>query len=119
MPFFVWIGWFFLALYDLETKTDLGMIQIILLLCLPILYSVYNTIFSNNKKNLVIQNAIFGIAHVVGYYISGVLYYDHISSDTETILVNNTFSALSIVYILLVTFAFCGIKFLIDKIKKK
>ena len=117
IPFFVWIIWFILALYDIETIPDLGLIQILLLLGLPLLYSIYNVIFSSDKRNFAIQNMIFGVAQVVGYYSSGMLYYNLISGDSETILVFNTFSGISIVYILIATFIFYVIRLLVDKAK--
>lgn len=119
LPFFIWIGWFLLALNDVETNPDLGSIQILLLLGLPLVYSIYNVIFSSNKKNFLMQNFVFGVAQVVGYYISGLLYYDYISSDSETILVNNTFSAISVVYILITTLIFYWISVVEEKLKRK
>jgi len=119
LPFFIWIGWFLLALNNVEINPDLGTIQILLLLGLPLVYSVYNVIFSGNKKNFLMQNFVFGVAQVVGYYISGLLYYDYISSDSETILVNNTFSAISVVYILITTLIFYGISVVVEKLKRK
>ena len=119
LPFFIWIGWFLLALNNAEINPDLGTIQILLLLGLPLVYSVYNVIFSAKKKNFLMQNFVFGVAQVVGYYISGLLYYDYISSDSETILVNNTFSAISVVYILITTLIFYGISVVVEKLKRK
>lgn len=119
LPFFIWISWFLLALNDVETKPDLWTIQILLLLGLPLVYSIYNVVFSGNKKNFLIQNFVFGVAQVVGYYIRGLLYYDYISSDSETILVNNTFSAISVAYILIATLIFYGISVAVEKSKRK
>lgn len=62
LPFFIWIGWFLLALNNVEINPDLGTIQILLLLGLPLVYSVYNVIFSANKKNFLMQNFVFGVA---------------------------------------------------------
>ena len=119
LPFLIWMVWFLLALNDVEINPDLGTIQILLLLGLPLVYSVYNVIFSGNKKNFLIQNFVFGVAQVVGYYISGLLYYDYISSDPETILVNNTFSAISIVYVLITTLIFYWISGIVARLKRR
>lgn len=119
LPFLIWMVWFLLALNDVEINPDLGTIQILLLLGLPLVYSVYNVIFSGNKKNFLIQNFVFGVAQVVGYYISGLLYYDYISSDSETILVNNTFSAISIVYVLITTLIFYWISGIVARLKRR
>ena len=48
-PLFVWMIWFYLALIDLEVNPDLGTIQILLLLGLPLLYSIYNVFFSGSN----------------------------------------------------------------------
>lgn len=117
LPFFIWMGWFYCALKHFTI--DLGIIQILMLLGLPLLYSILNLIFSNNKKDFVIHNLIFGVSQVVGYYIAGLLYYDYISSDSETILVINTFSGISIIYILIATLIFYGIRAVVDKVKNK
>lgn len=119
LPFLIWMVWFLLALNDVEINPDLGTIQILLLLGLPLVYSVYNVIFSGNKKNFLIQNFVFGVAQVVGYYISGLLYYDYISNDSETILVNNTFSAISIVYVLITTLIFYWISGIVARLKRR
>ena len=117
LPFFIWMGWFYCALKHFTI--DLGTIQILILLGLPLLYSISNAVFSNNKKDFVIHNLIFGVSQVVGYYIAGLLNYNYISSDSETILVINTFSGISIVYILIATLIFYGIRAIVDKNKKK
>ncbi len=119
IPFFVWMIWFYLALIDVDINPDLGMIQILLLLGLPLLYSIYNVFLSKNKKEFVIHNAIFGVSHIIGYYIMGLLYYNYISSDSETVLVINTFSGISILYILIATLVFYGIGAFVDKMRNK
>ena len=111
--------WFYLALIDLEVNPDLGTIQILLLLGLPLLYSIYNVFFSKDKNEFAIYNAIFGVSHIIGYYIMGLLYYNYISSDSETVLVINTFSGISIIYILIATLIFYGIRVLVDKVRNK
>jgi len=110
LPFFIWIVWFLLALNDVETNPDLGTIQIILLLGLPLVYSIYNVVFSCDKKCFLMQNFVFGVVQMVGYYICGLLYSDYISGDSETILVCNTFSVISVVYILFITLMFYVIR---------
>ena len=119
IPFFLWMIWFCLALIDVDINPDLGMIQILMLLALPLLYSIYNVFLSNNKKEFVIHNVIFGVSHIIGYYIMGLLYYDYISSDSETILVINTFSGISCLYILIATLVFYGIRIFVDKFRNK
>ena len=110
---------FYLALMKVETYPDIGMIQILLLLCLPLLYSTYNVFFSKNKNDFLINSAIFCISHLIGFCIEGALYYNYISSDSETIVVINTFSIISIVYILIVTLIFYGIRAFVDKVRNK
>ena len=118
-PLFVWMIWFYLALIDLEVNPDLGTIQILLLLGLPLLYSIYNVFFAKGRIEFAIYNAIFGVSHIIGYYIMGLLYYNYISSDSETVLVINTFSGISIIYILIATLIFYGIRVLVDKVRNK
>ena len=117
-PALIWIAWFLCALYDIEVRPDLGMIQILLLLLLPLIYSLYNLIMSSRKRNFIILNGLFLISQLMGYYISGSLYFRYVSSDSETLLVMNTFSFLSLIYIMIITLAFYGIKALISKYKK-
>lgn len=117
LPFFVWMGWFYCALHHFTI--DLGIIQILLLLAFPLLYTILNIIIANDKKQFLIYNSFFGISQIVGYYISGLLYYDYISSDSETILVVNTFTGISIVYILIATMVFYGVRVIIDRVRKK
>lgn len=117
-PFVIWMGWFYLALGDIKTIPDLGTIQILLLLFLPLIYSIYNLIFSNNAKKFILRNTIFLISQVVGYYLCGLLYYNYISSDSETALIRNTFSFISIIYIVIITLICCGIRLLMRKIRK-
>ncbi len=105
-PALIWIAWFLCALYDIEVRPDLGMIQILLLLLLPLIYSLYNLIMSSRKRNFIILNGIFLLSQLMGYYISGSLYYRYVSSDAETLLVMNTFSFLSLIYIMIITLAF-------------
>ena len=119
VPFFIWIFCFYLALMKVETYPDIGMIQIFLLLCLPLLYSIYNVFFSKNKNDFLINSAIFCISHIIGFCIEGALYYNYISSDSETIVIINTFSIISIVYILIVTLVFYGIRAFVDKVRNK
>lgn len=119
IPLFVWMIWFYLALIDLEVNPDLGTIQILLLLGLPLLYSIYNVFFAKDKNEFAIYNAIFSVSHIIGYYIMGLLYYNYISSDSETVLVINTFSGISIIYILIATLIFYGIRVLVDKVRNK
>ena len=117
VPFFIWMIWFYCALEHFTI--DLGIIQILLLLGLPLLYSIFNTIFASGKKEFVIHNTIFGASQVIGYYIAGLLYYNYISSDSETALITNTFSGISIVYIFLLTLVFYGIWAIVYKVKNK
>ncbi len=119
LPFFIWIGWFLLALNDIETNPDLGTIQILLLLGLPLLYSIYNVLLSKNKKEFLIHNVIFGLSQVIGCFVTVQLYYNHVSSDSETILVGNVFSGISILYISIATLLFYGVKTLVGKVKRK
>ena len=119
IPFFVWMIWFYLALIDVDINPDLGMIQILLLLGLPLLYSIYNVFISKNKKEFVIHNAFFCVSNIIGYYIMGLIYYKYISSDSETVLIINTFSGISILYILIATLVFYGIRAFVDKMRNK
>ena len=119
IPFFIWMIWFYLALIDIDINPDLGVIEIILLLGFPLLYSIYNVLISKNKKEFVINNVVFGISHIIGYYIAGLLYYDYISSDSETVLVINTFSGISIIYVSIITLVFYGIRALVEKMRSK
>ena len=119
LPFFAWIGCFFLELYNVEINPDLVVIYIILLLCLPILYSVYNLFFSADEKEFIIQNTIFGVAQVSGIYINGVLAYNQTYNDAETMIMTNFLSICSIVYILVLTFTFYAVKIPLKKNNKK
>lgn len=119
IPFFIWMIWFYLALIDIDINPDLGVIEILLLLGFPLLYSIYNVLISKNKKEFVINNVVFGISHIIGYYIAGLLYYDYISSDSETVLVINTFSGISIIYVSIITLVFYGIRALVEKMRSK
>ena len=119
IPFFVWMIWFCLALIDVDINPDLGIIQILLLIGLPLLYSIYNVFLSKNKKEFAIHNAIFAVFHIIGYYNMGLFYYNYISSDSETILITNTFSGISILYVLITTLVFYGIRAFVDKMRNK
>lgn len=119
IPFFIWMIWFYLALIDIDINPDLGVIEILLLLGFPLLYSIYNVLISKNKKEFVINNVVFGVSHIIGYYIAGLLYYDYISSDSETVLVINTFSGISIIYVSIITLVFYGIRALVEKMRSK
>lgn len=118
LPFVVWGVWFYLALNELYIYPDWGLVQILLLVCLPIMYSVYNAIVWDRNKTFIIQNGIFAVSQVSGCYICGVLYYNFISSDSETQLVTSGFSFISVIYIAVLTLVCCGIKILINKIKE-
>lgn len=121
VPFFVWMIWFYLALIDIDIdiNPDLGTIEILLLLGFPLLYTIYNVFFAKDRKEFAIYNLIFGVAHIIGYYISGLFYYDYVSSDSETMLVINTFSGISILYVSIVTLIFYGIRAFVDKLRNK
>ena len=119
IPFYIWKIWFYLALIDIDINPDLGVIEILLLLGFPLLYSIYNVLISKNKKEFVINNVVFGVSHIIGYYIAGLLYYDYISSDSETVLVINTFSGISIIYVSIITLVFYGIRALVEKMRSK
>ena len=118
-PLFIWIGWFLLAVSDVDTDSDLGIIQLLLLFALPLLYSLCNAMLSNNKKEFTVNNTMFGVSQIFGYYLAGLLYYSYISSDSKTVLVINTLSGVSILYISIVTLIFYGIRSIIDKVKNK
>lgn len=116
LPIGVWIGWFFLEFY--EVMQNLWIAEVVLLLILPLLYSVYHVVFSKDKKRFVTSNIFFGGSQVVGYILSGLLYYRFISDDSETIAVVAFFSIASIVYISVMTLLFYGIRALMDRVKK-
>lgn len=115
LPVFVWAVWFLLAFNRVRTNPDLGLVQIFLLLCLPVVLSVCNVILAKDKQRFLKRNARCGAVQVASYYLTGILYYCLISGDSKTMLVNNTFSIISIVYILLVTVVFYLVKALCDK----
>ena len=51
--------------------------------------------------------------------IAGSLYYSFISSDSETALVTNTFTLMSVVYTVLITAFLAGISALIKRLEGK
>ncbi|MBQ8541775.1 MAG: hypothetical protein IJ435_09945 [Clostridia bacterium] len=119
LPVLVWAVWFLLALNRVRTNPDLGLVQIFLLLCLPVVLSLCNVIVTKDKRSFLKRNVICGAVQVASYYLTGILYYCLISGDSKTMLVNNTFSIVSIVYILLVNLVFYLVKAVCEKLKKK
>ena len=111
-PFLIWILWFVCILNDVFLS---AMIQLSLLLCMPIVFSVINVVFAKDGKLFLNFNAVFAVAHILGYYLSGALYHSFISNDSETELVTNTFAWISILYIAVLTL----ICFLVKKLLKK
>ena len=119
LPFLAWIVWFLCAFYDVETSLDLFVIELLLLMLLPIIYTIYNLILSKDNKTFLIQNSVFLLSQVIGVIMSGMLYYNYISDDSGTALVVTTFAFISIIYTVLVSVAFWGVKLLIKKLLKK
>ena len=118
MPFLVWILWFVCQFNNIFVPADSVDIQLGLLFYMPIVFALINLVFAKNEKLFLCFNGVFAAAHILGCYISGVLYYSFISNDTETELVNNTFSLISILYIFIITIIFLLVRIIFKKIKK-
>ena len=114
-PFLIWILWFVGILNDIFTSP---MIQLGLLLCMPIVFAVINIVCAKDDKLFLNFNGVFAAAHILGYYLSGALYYSFISNDSETELVTNTFTLMSILYIAVITLICFLIKMFFIKSKK-
>lgn len=119
LPIFLWILYFLFYYYDVKLNVPAFVLQIALLLFIPIVFSIYNSLFCKNKKNFLMLNSILGISQIVGYCLTGFLHYNLISDDSKTIIVTQSLSGISVVYILFITFVFFGVRFLIDKKQNK
>ena len=114
-PFLVWILWFIFVINDFLEPINSSMIQLGLLVVTPIIFAVINVVFAKDGKLFLCFNGVFAVAHIFGYYLSGALYHSFISNDSETELVINTFSFISILYIAIITL----VCFLVKMIFKK
>ena len=91
------------------------MIQLGLLLCIPVVFTVINVICAKNEKHFLCFNGIFTISHILGFYLSGALYHSFISNNPENELVINTFSFISILYIAIITLVCFLVKIILKK----
>ena len=114
-PFLIWIIWFVCMLVGAPANVSL---ELILIFAMPIVFSVLNLIFSVDKVNFIESNGIFAAADILGYIFSGMLYYDHISDDSETSLVVGFFTVALIIYIAVITLVCFLIKMFARKIKR-
>lgn len=103
IPFVIWMLYFYITYNNIIVSPQIATLQITLLLMLPLLFTVINSISSNTRRFFIIKASIFTVSHIVSYYLSGCLYYRYISDDSETLLVRDTLSLYSLLYIVILT----------------
>ena len=114
VPFLIWILHFICQLSSIFAMFALGA-----LLCMPIIFSVINLVCAKDEKRFMSLNCVFMTAHILGYYISGLLYINFISNDSESKLITNTFSFISLLYVVIITLICLLIKIIYKKVKNK
>ena len=119
VPFLIWILHFICQLSSIFEPVDLAMFALGVLLCMPIIFSVINLVCAKDEKRFMSLNCVFMTAHILGYYISGLLYINFISNDSESKLITNTFSFISLLYVVIISLICLLIKIICKKVKNK
>ena len=111
IPFVFWLLWFYCEINSIIPYYMSGIIQISLLLCLPLVFTILNFLLEKSEKPFLKYNIVSCVSHILGYYSSGLLYYCFISDAPETLLVVNLLSFLSLLVSVLLT----GICYVVKK----
>ena len=111
IPFVFWLLWFYCEINSIIPYYMSMIIQILLLLCLPLVFTILNFLVEKSEKSFLKYNIVSCSSHILGYYLRGLLYYCFISDDPETLLVVNLLSFLSLLVSVLLT----GICYVVKK----
>lgn len=107
LPLLLWGFWFGLSylehLPEIVAYVFLPYLMLGFLLVVPIIACYFNLKYTNSTVWFILCNAIFLISQVVGYYSTGMLYYNIISSDSGTLYITNEFSVDSVIYVIIIT----------------
>lgn len=117
LPFATWMSYFYVSYNNIIVSPHIATLQIVLLIGLPLFFTVINCVSSYNRKMFIVQNSIFLVSNVIGYYFTGCLHYKYISDDAETLLVRDTLSLYSLFYIIILSAVVLIIK-TVDKRQK-
>ncbi len=89
-------------------------ITLALLLIMPIVFVIINIICAKKYKNYFVFNTNLAFSCAIGYFVFGILYYNFISSDSESLLLAQVLPIVSFVYV----FLLAAIGFIIKLVAK-
>ena len=126
IPFLLWICAFgidFIWQYGLCDYDYLWIlptyITLALLLIMPIVFVIINGFCVKKYKNYFVFNTILAFSCAIGWFVFGILYYNFISSDGETLLLAQVLPIVSFVYVFLLAAIGFIIKLVLNKLKRR
>lgn len=88
---------------ELWSYMILPIIMLLLIFVYPVVACFYNIRYAKSACHFLVYNIIFLICQAVGYYSTGMLYYNIISSDYGTLYITNEGTVFSVIYIAVIT----------------
>ena len=126
IPFLLWICAFgidFIWQYGLSDHDYLWIlptyITLAMLFISPMVFVIINVSRAKKYKDYFICNIILAFSQSIGVVINGILYYNFISSDGETLLLTQVLPIVSFVYVFALTAVGFIIKLVVNKIKNR
>jgi len=115
LPFVLWLALFVLELFDFREWKFMFFSQIVLILGLPIILSIYNTISSNDCGDIFIKNIFMAVSNVLGILFSSALSDSFVQPDPEASPVIALFIVIILIHIGVLSLICCGIKHILNK----
>lgn len=115
LPFVIWISLFILELFDFREWKFMFFSQIVLILGLPIILSVYNTVSSNDFGDVFIKNIFMAVSNVLGILFSSALSDSFVQPDPEASPVIALFIIITLIHVGVLSLICCGIKDILKK----
>ena len=113
-PFFLLIAFFILGLLESAEGNVMLIIRLVLLLGLPLVVSIYNTVTSSDCSDILLKNTFFTFSSVVSIVLAALIS-ERIQYDPEMGPVMMLFVGLALVYMGILTLICCIIKRVVKK----
>ena len=113
-PFFLLIAFFILGLLESAEGNVMLIIRLVLLLGLPLVVSIYNTVTSSDCSDILLKNTFFTFSCVVSIVLAALIS-ERIQYDPEMEPVMWLFVGLAVAYMGVLTLICCIIKRVVKK----
>ena len=107
---------FYIILFYMQYKNAIPdiyigfIIPVLLFFVSPVIFSLFNVVFSDTAERFALQNTVYGFSQIIGQFLNFVLYYDNISNDSETEMLSEMGLFSTVIYVLILTLVFYAIK---------